>query len=405
MAAAEAQGVGAFTPYMTAANQALGGAYSTTAEAADMLRAADTRKQFADAQAAMGQAGGAAAGITSGIGQINQGLGYLDVAGQRAAASDTTGQFGAARQDLETGLGALATGQNMAAMSSQANLQPATAAIAQGIGGLTQAQQLALGAGGADFSGSQALLGQAAGQFQTAQPQFGQAQGVIGQGLGQGQQAIGMAAQAARAPGIQQGVGAMYGGALASSMAADQPGFGAAEQALSRGIGTLGGAAQGFDPSSAQSFMDPYRQQVIDETMKQINRQGQIAQQGLSAQAVRSGAFGGEREGVQRAEMQRNLMDQKASTIANLLSQGFSQSQAQGSWPTSGRPWAPRPLSRRSSDKRQRASTATWLKTKWPLARASASSVCSRLSWARVQRAFTAMLRNSMATWRLKVAR
>ena len=31
--AAERQGIGAFTPYMTAANQALGGAYNTTAEA------------------------------------------------------------------------------------------------------------------------------------------------------------------------------------------------------------------------------------------------------------------------------------------------------------------------------------------------------------------------------------
>jgi hypothetical protein len=151
--AAETQGVGAFTPYMTAANQALGGSYSTTGEAADILRGADTRNQFKDAQTAIGQAGGATANITSGIGQINQGLGYLDQAAQRAAASDTTGQFGAARADLNTGLGSLATAQNMAAMSSQADLKPATAAIAQGIGGLTQAQQMALGSGAADFRG------------------------------------------------------------------------------------------------------------------------------------------------------------------------------------------------------------------------------------------------------------
>lgn len=245
--ATEQQGVGAFTPYMTAANQALGGAYSTTAEAADLMRGADTRNQFTDAQKAMGQAGGATANITSGIGQINQGLGYLDLAAQRAGAADTTGQFGAARQDLATGLGSLATAQNMAAMSSQANLQPATAAIAQGIGGLTQAQQLALGSGAANLGGSQMLMA---------------------------------------------------------------------------------GAAQGYDPRAAQNFMDPYRQQVIDETMRQMDRQGAIAGQGLAAQAVRSGAFGGEREGVQRAEMQRNIMDQKASTIANLLSQGYSQAQA-----------------------------------------------------------------------------
>ncbi len=128
--AAETQGVGAYTPYMDAANKALGSAYGTTAEAADTLRGADTRAQFIDAQKAMGQAGGATANITSGIGQINQGLGYLDTAAQRAAASDTTGQFGAARQDIETGLGSLATAQNMAALSSQADLRPATSAIA-----------------------------------------------------------------------------------------------------------------------------------------------------------------------------------------------------------------------------------------------------------------------------------
>jgi hypothetical protein len=247
MQAAEQQGVGAFTPYMTAANQALGGAYGTTAEAADILRGADTRQQFTDAQRAMGQAGGATANITSGIGQINQGLGYLDTAAQRAAASDTTGQFGAARQDLATGLGSLATAQNMAGMSSQANLLPATYNISQGIGGIGQAQQLALGAGGADFTGSQGLMT---------------------------------------------------------------------------------GASQGYNPASVQNFMDPYRQQVIDETMRQMDRQGAIAGQGLAAQAVRSGAFGGEREGVQRAEMQRNIMDQKSATIANLLSQGYNQAQA-----------------------------------------------------------------------------
>ena len=306
--AAEDQGVGAFSPYMQNANKALTSAYGTTAEAADILRGADTRAQFTDAQRAMQQAGGAAANMTAGLAPVSQGLGYLDAAGRRALASDTSARFNPAYQDIETGLGSLATAQNMAAQSSQANLAPATEAIGQGIGGLNQAQQMAMGSNAADFGTSQAM---------------------IGQGLGQGQQAVQMASRAAQAPGMEQGVDAMYGGALASAMATNQPGFGQAEQALSQGIGTLGGAQQAYDPSSAQSFMDPYRQQVIDETMRQINRQGAIAQQGLAAQAVRAGAFGGEREGVQRAEMERNLMDQKASTIANLLSQGYSQAQAQ----------------------------------------------------------------------------
>ena len=246
--AAEQQGIGAYNPYMTNANAALGAAFNTTGEAADVLRGADTRNQFFDAQAAMRQAGQAAANTTAGMGQINEGLSYLDSAARRTAMSDTTGQFGGARQDLQSGLGALSTAQNLAAGSSQANLQPATSTIAQGIGGLGEAQALALGASGANFRPSQDLLL---------------------------------------------------------------------------------GASGGYNPASAQAFMDPYRQQVIDETMRQMDRQGAIAGQGLAAQAVRSGAFGGEREGIQRAEMQRNLMDQKASTIANLLSQGYSQAQAQ----------------------------------------------------------------------------
>ena len=305
MRAAEQQGIGAFTPYMTAANQALGSAYSTTGEAADILRGADTRQQFTDAQLAMQQAGGATAAMTQGLSPIAQGMTYLDAAGQRALMSDTSGRFGSAYQDIGTGLGSLATAQNMAAMSSQADLRPATAAIGQGLSGLTEAQRMAAMGMGADFSGSQAMLQQAAQQTMGAQPQFGGAAGVIGAGLGTGQQAIGM-----------------------GQLAAQQPGFRTAESALMGGIGTLGGAAERFSPTDTAAFMDPYRQQVIDESMRQIDRQAAIAQQGLSAQAVRSGAFGGEREGVQRAELQRGALEQKAGTIANLLSQGYSQAQA-----------------------------------------------------------------------------
>jgi hypothetical protein len=305
LSAAAQQGIGAYNPYMTNANRAVQSAYTTTGEAADVLRGADTRNQFFDAQAAMRQAGQAAANTTAGIGQVNEGLSYLDSAARRTAMSDTTDQFGGARQDLQSGLGALSTAQNMAAGSSQANLNPATTAISQGIGGLSQAQQMAMDSRAADFGNSQRMMGIAADQLQGAQPQFDPANQLIGYGVGQGQQAVGMAARAAQ-----------------------QPGFFQAQDAITQGLGALGGGMQGYNPNSAQAFMDPYRQQVIDETMKQMDRQNAIAGQGLSAQAVRSGAFGGEREGVQRAEMQRNLMDQKSATIANLLSQGYSQAQA-----------------------------------------------------------------------------
>ena len=107
-----------------------------------------------------------------------------------------------------------------------------------------------------------------------------------------------------------------------------QPGFGAAEQLLGRGVGSLAGAAQGFTPAATQAFMNPYQQQVIDESLRQINRQGELARQNLQAQAVRTGAFGGTREGVQRAELERGLAEQRNAAIVGGLSQGY-QSAAQ----------------------------------------------------------------------------
>jgi len=78
----------------------------------------------------------------------------------------------------------------------------------------------------------------------------------------------------------------------------------------------------------AESFMNPYQQQVIDESIRQINRQGDISRQNLQAQATRAGAFGGSREGVQRAELERALSEQRNAAIVGGLSQGY-QSAAQ----------------------------------------------------------------------------
>ena len=67
--------------------------------------------------------------------------------------------------------------------------------------------------------------------------------------------------------------------------------------------------------------MNPYQQQVIEESLRQINRQGDIARQNLQAQAVRTGAFGGTREGVQRAELERGLAEQRNAAIVGGLAQ------------------------------------------------------------------------------------
>ena len=107
-----------------------------------------------------------------------------------------------------------------------------------------------------------------------------------------------------------------------------QQGIGAYMPYLTGAAGMLGGATQQFNQADAQRFMNPYQQQVIDQSLQQINRQGDIARQNLQAQAVRAGAFGGSREGIQRAELERGLADQRNQTIMGGLQQGYTQALA-----------------------------------------------------------------------------
>ena len=82
-------------------------------------------------------------------------------------------------------------------------------------------------------------------------------------------------------------------------------------------------AMQRAGPGAISEFMSPYQQEVIDVASRNIQRQGDIARQNMQAQAVRAGAFGGSREGIQRAELERNLADTRNTAITNLLNQGY----------------------------------------------------------------------------------
>lgn len=87
------------------------------------------------------------------------------------------------------------------------------------------------------------------------------------------------------------------------------------------------GGTQGYNPYSAQAFMNPYQQSVTQEALRELSRQADIQRQSAAAQAVRSGAFGGSREGVQRAEMDRNLYDIQSKRILEDLFTNYSQAQ------------------------------------------------------------------------------
>lgn len=106
-------------------------------------------------------------------------------------------------------------------------------------------------------------------------------------------------------------------------------GIGAYQPYMQQALQGLTSAQQLATPAGISQYMSPYQQQVIDAAMSNINRQGDIARQNVQAQAVRAGAFGGSREGVQRAELERGLAETRNTTLANLLNQGYQTAATQ----------------------------------------------------------------------------
>lgn len=87
------------------------------------------------------------------------------------------------------------------------------------------------------------------------------------------------------------------------------------------------GTAQAYDPTSAAAFMDPYQQAVTQDALAEMRRQADMQRNQLAAQAVGAGAFGGSRQGVAEAELDRNLADIQSRRIFEDLSRNFNQAQ------------------------------------------------------------------------------
>ena len=99
--------------------------------------------------------------------------------------------------------------------------------------------------------------------------------------------------------------------------------------ALTSGIGAIGGAQTlaGQTPTTAglAPYMNPYQSYVTDE----INRQAQMRQNQLGAEAVQSGAFGGARQGVASAELDRGRLNQIGLSQAGGFGQAMGAYQRQ----------------------------------------------------------------------------
>ena len=168
---------------------------------------------------------------------------------------------------------------------------------AQGIGGY---QGMLNQAGGTTNLGIQALQQGAAGSQAGFTGGMGALQGALAgySGAPKGQQYFNQAGQAYGGAGGQYQPGSSYN-------------------------------AQGFDPNSVSSYMNPYEDQAVQQALGDIRREGEIAGNQQNAGAVAAGAFGGSRQGLQAAELGRNVLDQQSRTAVGMRQAGYQNAMAQ----------------------------------------------------------------------------
>ena len=136
----------------------------------------------------------------------------------------------------------------------------------------------------------------------------------------------------AYAPYLQAGQQALSGGTATLGEAADvlrgadtRGQFGAAQQAANIAAQGTMQNAQPIGQQQIGQYMNPYNNMVLSQQLQEMNRQAQMQQQGLNAQAVRAGAFGGSRQGIAQQELNRNLMNTQNQAIAQSLQGGYGQ--------------------------------------------------------------------------------
>ena len=87
-----------------------------------------------------------------------------------------------------------------------------------------------------------------------------------------------------------------------------------------------------YTPASGnvlQQYMTPYLQGALQPQYDAARRQAEIAAQNLQSQYGKAGAYGGSRQGVAEAELQRGLLDRMAGITGTGYQQAFEQAQNQ----------------------------------------------------------------------------
>jgi hypothetical protein len=107
---------------------------------------------------------------------------------------------------------------------------------------------------------------------------------------------------------------------LGSGIGAYQPMMEAGAQTLQQGVTQLG-------PQGYQQYQNPFLDDVLGQSLQDLQRQADMERQRIGAAAIQSGAFGGSRQAVAEQELQRNVADKFATQSAQLRSQAFESAQ------------------------------------------------------------------------------
>jgi len=110
----------------------------------------------------------------------------------------------------------------------------------------------------------------------------------------------------------------------------------ATDLASAAGVGALGANYAGgqfsggkFGQTDATAYMNPYQQSVTDINKREAARQSGIQGTQQQAQAAQSGAFGGSRDAIMRAERERNLSQQMGDIQAQGQNAAYTNAQQQ----------------------------------------------------------------------------
>lgn len=124
---------------------------------------------------------------------------------------------------------------------------------------------------------------------------------------------------------VFQGLGSLafpgnLGGTFSSKDAYTLPPPGTAMNVTAPPAGPTGIAAQ---------YMNPYLQAVLDPQLQELRRQGQIAGMTSAAKAAQSGAFGGSRQAIMDAALQRDLLREENKTVGQGYANAYDKAMQQ----------------------------------------------------------------------------